>query len=103
LAYNINLSATDPPQFYGSAGPALTSLSRLDPNLLSGTLNTQGLSDGTYRILQYLSLASRANSDQEFAIGHFTREILRLLEYEARGLLLRTRYAIPLLICGDPS
>jgi hypothetical protein len=26
-----------------------------------------------------------------------------VLGYERRGLLLRSRYAIPLLICGDPN
>lgn len=34
----------------------------------------------------------------------FAREILRTLGYEKRaGLLLRSRYAIPLLINGDPK
>ncbi|KAN0114121.1 hypothetical protein V8E52_007097, partial [Russula decolorans] len=60
-------------------------------------------SDETCRLLQYLDLASRANSDQESAIDDFAKEILRALGYEERGLLLRSRYAIPLLISGDPN
>jgi hypothetical protein len=43
------------------------------------------------------------NSGQESAIHDFAREILRALGYEKRGLLLRSRYAIPLLISGDPN
>jgi len=103
LAYNISVSSQSPNNFYGQPLPTVESLSSLDPNLLSGTLDTQGLSDGTYRLLQYLDLASRANSGQESAIDDFAREILRTLGYEKRGLLLRSRYAIPLMISGDPK
>jgi hypothetical protein len=103
LAYNIRVSSQSPDEFYGQPLPTVASLSSLDPNLLSGTLGTQGLSDETYRLLQYLDLASRANSGQESAIDDFAREILRALGYEKRGLLLRSRYAIPLLISGDPN
>jgi hypothetical protein len=103
LAYNIRVSSQSPDSFYGQPLPTVASLSSLDPNLLSGTLGTQGLSDETYRLLQYLDLASRANSGQESAINDFAREILRALGYEKRGLLLRSRYAIPLLISGDPN
>jgi hypothetical protein len=60
-------------------------------------------SDETYRILLYLDLASRANSGQESAIDDFAREILQVLGYETRGLILRSRYAIPLLIFGETN
>ncbi|KAI0253588.1 hypothetical protein BJV78DRAFT_1122961 [Lactifluus subvellereus] len=103
LAYNIQISPLTPDEFYGTPLPTVASLSSLDPQLLSGTLNTAGLSDETYRLLQYLDLASRANAGQESAIDDFAREILRAVGYERRGLLLRSRYAIPLLICGDPN
>ena len=103
LAYNIRVSPQSPDKFYDQPLPTVGSLSSLDPNLLSGTLGTQGLSDETYRLLQYVDLASRANSGQESAIDDFAREILRTLGYEKRGLLLRSRYAIPLMISGDPK
>ncbi|KAI9466329.1 hypothetical protein BJY52DRAFT_1201940 [Lactarius psammicola] len=80
-----------------------TTSDSLDPNLLSGTFDTQGLSDETYRLLQYLDLASKANSGQESAVRDFTGGILRVLGYEKRGLLLRSHYAIPLLINGNQS
>lgn len=102
LAYNIRVSSQSPDNFYGIPLPP-AGLSNLDPYLVSGTLSTQGLSDETYRLLQYLDLASRANAGHESAVNDFTREILRVLGYERRGLLLRSRYAIPLLICGDPN
>jgi hypothetical protein len=92
-----------PHQFYGRALPTVKSLRSIDRNLLSGTLGTRGLSDETYLFLQYLDLALRANSGQESAIDDFAKEILRTLGYEKRGLLLRSHYAIPLLINGDPN
>jgi hypothetical protein len=101
--YNIKVSSQSPDSFYGTPLPATTDLSSLDPHLVSGTLSTPGLSDETFRLLQYLDLASRANAGQESAIDDFAREILRMLGYESRGVLLRSRYAIPLLICGDPN
>jgi hypothetical protein len=108
LLFKIRVSAPQSPEeFYGQPLPTVASLSGLDSNLLFGTLGTQGLSDETYRLLQYLDLASKANSGQESAVHDFTREILRSLGYEKRGLLLRShyrsRYAIPLLGCGEPN
>lgn len=54
-------------------------------------------------MLQYLDLASRANAGQESAIDEFFQELLRMLRFEERGLLLRTRYKIPLTICADST
>ena len=102
-AYNITVSSQSPYQFYGKPLPKVKSLTSIDPNLLSGTLGTPGLSDETYRLLQYLDLASRVESSQASAVHDFTKEILRALGYEKRGLLLRSRYAIPLLVAGDAN
>ena len=60
LAYNIRVSSQTPHSFYGIPLPPVASLN--DPDLVSGTLSTQGLNDGTYRLLQYLDLASTANA-----------------------------------------
>jgi hypothetical protein len=78
LAYNIGVSSQSPDQFYGSPLPPSASLHGFDRDLLTGTLDTQGLSDGTFRMLQYLDLASKANIGQEPAIDDFSREILRV-------------------------
>jgi hypothetical protein len=102
LASNIGASQS-PDGLYCQPLPTVAGLSSHDFHLLSGTLGTQGLSDETYRLLQYLDLASRANSSQEPAIDDFSREIMRALGYEKRRLLLRSRYVIPLLINGDPN
>jgi hypothetical protein len=74
LAYNIRVSSQSPEQFYGQPFPTVENLSSIDPNLLSGTLGTQGLSVETYRLLQYLDLASRANPGQQSAFDEFARE-----------------------------
>ena len=51
MAYNIRvLSSQSPDNFYDQPLPTVESLGSLDPNLLSGTLGTQGLSDKTYRL-----------------------------------------------------
>ena len=73
----------------------MKSLSRLDPHLVSGTLATKGLSDQVYNILQYLDIASRANSGGELVVDDCVKEILRALGYESRGIILRTRRDIP--------
>ncbi|KAM6502553.1 hypothetical protein JOM56_002530 [Amanita muscaria] len=103
-AYNIVVSSQSPDEFYGQPLPTVAALSNLDPYLLSATLDTQGLSIETYRLLQYIDHASRANTGQESTINDFMKEILRLLGYEEkRNLLLRSHHAIPLLISGDPD
>ena len=48
----------------------------------------------TFRILQYIDLATRANVTQESAIDDIARELLRLLNFEEKGTLLQSRYAI---------
>lgn len=99
-AYNIRVSSQSPANFYGQPLPPVESLSSLDPNLLSGTLHTQGVSEETYRVLEYLDLAARRNSSQESAIDDVAKEILRALGYENHGLVLRSRYDLPLVVSG---
>ena len=64
-------SPPNPDKFYSQPLPTVASLTSLDPNILSGTLGTQGLSDEMYRLLQYLDLVSRVNAGQELAIDDF--------------------------------
>lgn len=40
---------------------------------------------------------------QESAINDLAKEILPVLGYERRGLIIRSRYNIPLQTCGDPD
>jgi hypothetical protein len=101
IGYNIKITPQSPDTFYGTPLPTLESLTTLDPHLFSGTLETQGLSDETYRVLQYLFLASEPNLGQDSAIHDFVKEILRVFGYENRDRLLRSYYAIPLLVCYD--
>jgi hypothetical protein len=100
-AYNICVQPLISRVFFGFE-PSST-LTQLDPDFVSGTLDSEGLSDHTYRLLQYLNLAAHANSGQESAIDDFAKEVLRVVGFEERGTLLRSRFAIPLTICGDSS
>ena len=43
LDYNITVSSQTPDESYGQPLPTIASLSSLDPNLVYGTLNTQGV------------------------------------------------------------
>ena len=94
LNCRVKVSSQSPEDFYGQPLPTVASL---DPNIVSGTLDMQGLSDETYRLLQSLDLASKATPDQESAPEDFVRELLRSLRDEMRDLLFRSRYTIPLL------
>ena len=64
LAYNIIVSSQIPETFYDEALPAVASLTGVDRYLLYGSPHTQGLSDETLRLLEYLDLALvQASSD----------------------------------------
>ena len=109
-AYNIKVSLFPDPQiFYGKSYPTVGSLtsssstSNIDPDLFFCTLSMIGLRRETRRLLLYLDLSSRTNSDQELAVHDFVKEILRALGYQDVDSLLRTRYTIPLSINGDPN
>jgi hypothetical protein len=105
LAYNITINVQTSAQFFGREPDA--PLDNLDQDFISycfGADDDQtSISDHTLRLIQYLDLATRANAGQESAIDDFAKELLRLLGFEERGLLLRSRYAIPLTISGDSS
>ncbi len=98
LAYNIQVHSQSAETFFGHPLPTLDGI---DPLLVSGTINTDGTTDRTDRLLQYLHLTLEADADQSFAIDDFAEELLRQLDYQERGTLLRYHYAIPLAICGD--
>lgn len=55
----------------------------------------------TCRLFRYLDFSTHPSVGQESAINDFAKEILRLLGFEERGTLLRSRYLIPFMICGD--
>lgn len=105
MAYNTTVSLQSPEIFYGQPLPSIESLSMLDPHLVSGTFATEGLSDQVYNLLQYMDIASRANSEGELAVDDFAKEILRALGYENRGIILRTRRDMPhpANAYGDPT
>ena len=99
-AYNIIVRRQSAEDFFGYQPNILPET--IDPDFLTATVPPkENLSNANYRLLQYLDLATKANSGQESAIHDFARELLRLLDFEERGTLLRSRYAIPFMISGD--
>src|SRR5258708_17122955 len=99
LAYNIQVHSQSAENFFNHPLPTLDGI---DPLLVSGTHNTEGLTDRTHRLLEYISLASELRVVQESAVDDLTRELLRELGYEEHDPLLRTHYDIPLVICCHP-
>jgi hypothetical protein len=99
-AYNITVRRQDAVVFFGHE---LGSIDHLDPNLFTSVDPTiaTNLSKETYRFLAYLDLASRANAGQESAINDLARSTLEITGFDQTGTILRTRYDIPLIICGE--
>jgi len=99
-AYNIIVRSPPSIDFLGHEPNA--PLDNLDPLFVSGTFDQAELaeSDSTFRLFKYLKFATKRNVGQQSAINDLVKELLRLLGYEERGLLFRSYYAIPLLICG---
>jgi len=100
MAYNVQVSLQDAPQFFGRE---LRPIDHLDSNLLS-TIDPSiavGLCKDTYRFLAYLDLASHANVGQESAINDFERTVLEVMGYDELGTILRSRYDIPFTIAGE--
>ncbi|KAK2464024.1 hypothetical protein APHAL10511_003968 [Amanita phalloides] len=99
-AYNIIVRRQSAVDFFGYQPDTIPET--IDPDFLTAPVPPNGnLSDTTYRLLQYINLAATAHSGQESAIDDVARELLRLLGFEERGTLLRSRYAIPFMISGD--
>ena len=98
VAYNIQIVSQSPGQFFGAAA-ANTSLAELDPLIITGSIDTENLSDTTLRYLTYLDLAARAS--QKACIDEFARQTLDLLGYPERGLALISQYNIPLTISNQ--
>jgi hypothetical protein len=97
IAYNITVVTQSPQDFFrGNTEP---SLNDMDPSLITSTADADNLTDNTFEYLAHLDLASKAT--QESFIDEFARKTLRVLGFVERGLLLTTRFSIPLTICGD--
>lgn len=100
IAYNISVSPVPVEEFFSSV--AEPSLDHLDPNILTAPAGADGpnLSDAVIAYLGYLDLAARVT--QESSID-FAVRTLDLLGFNERGIVVATRYAIPLTICADSN
>lgn len=100
LAYNITVQIQDATEFFGhELGP----IDHLDPNLFSSVDPTiaTNFSKETYRFLCYLDLASRPNAGQECAIDDLAKSVLKIAGFDELDTILRSRYAIPFICCGE--
>ena len=93
-AYNITVRRQSAPDFFGYQPNTIPEY--LDPEFVHSPVppNDNIADVATFRILQYIDLATRANATQESAIDDVARELLRLLNFEEKGTLLQSCYAI---------
>jgi hypothetical protein len=103
LAYNIVVtSIKDDAAFFGRP---LVPENSFDPLLLSNATNPDQLIQLQSDIGEFLTLlncATTFNPEQESAIDDFIRSLLHVLGYFTSGrTVIRSRFAIPFLICGD--
>ncbi|KAF9517288.1 hypothetical protein BS47DRAFT_1375764 [Hydnum rufescens UP504] len=95
--YSITIQRQSPRQFFGFIP---TELPQVGQAFLTSTLATKELSYSCFQLHQYLELASEPEV-RETAIDDFAREILRAVEFEERGVVLRARHVIPLSMSGE--
>ncbi|KAF8901899.1 hypothetical protein CPB84DRAFT_1776969 [Gymnopilus junonius] len=101
MAQLIRSAKSDTPADFFQLG-ADPSLDHLDPSILTSPVTDAedpNLSEATKEYLGYLDLATRAH--QKSAIDDFAAATLRLLGFRAPNTTVATRYAIPLVICGE--
>jgi hypothetical protein len=102
VAYNVMVQRQNSRTFFGYLPTTISNT--VDPAFISADLPAdETLSDSTYRLVQYLDLATNDHCGQESAVYDFVKEFLRVLGFEKRGSLLRSRFSIPLTICGDTA
>jgi len=101
IAYNITIDNATPGEFFHHG--ADPSLDHLDPAILNSLPGSDdsSLPEDVAEYLAYLDLAT--NATQESAVDDFALHTLRLLGFNERKTLFRTRFIIPLTICGDPN
>jgi hypothetical protein len=102
-AYDITVHSVSPQEFFCPESEVDPPLTGLDPALINSPIDLEdtNMSDDAYRFLASLDLAT--NTSQETAIADFARELLRIVGFEERGHILRTRHSIPFSICDSFS
>ncbi|KAH9003456.1 hypothetical protein EDB86DRAFT_3062906 [Lactarius hatsudake] len=95
IAYNITVTTWSPQQFHWYPKPSLVGL---DPTLIDSAVDAENVPDHTFRYLTHLDLAT--NTGQKSLIADFSRETLRLLGYEERGMEGDSTQPEPQVIAG---
>ncbi|SRR6266852_7034042 len=95
-AYNITVTQSPHEFFRRDPEP---SLDGVDPSLINTTVDVDEFPDDIFQYLAHLDLATNAGKESFF--DDFSRENLRVLGFAERGLVIGTRYVIPLTTCGE--
>ncbi|KXN92479.1 hypothetical protein AN958_07426 [Leucoagaricus sp. SymC.cos] len=99
-AYHITICNQSPRHFFGYKPNGLPD--NLDPNILTTQEPNDNLSDATYRLLQYITLAKTpSDSGQKSVPYDAIREVLHAVGFEERGNILRAYFPLPFLIAYD--
>ncbi|KAL6306109.1 hypothetical protein BKA93DRAFT_841742 [Sparassis latifolia] len=96
-AYHIQVVEQDAIAFLGV--PALP-LSSVPQEVLTTASVDDMADDRNFTLVSYMELAMNPKPAQESAVIDFARHLLEMLGYAPRPRVIRTRYDIPLFICG---
>ncbi|KAF8589536.1 hypothetical protein K439DRAFT_1612752 [Ramaria rubella] len=72
----------------------------VNPQIMASSL-TDITDDHIYNVIMSMGWAVFKDSREESAFDDFTVELLRLLNYNSKGQIFRTRKDLPLLMCGE--
>jgi len=98
IAYNITVTTQSLQEFFRGRNTE-PPLDGINPSLINSAVDADDVSDDTFHYLTHLDLATRAV--QESMLDGFSKETLRILGFQERGLSIITHFLIPLIICGD--
>ncbi|KAL6306112.1 hypothetical protein BKA93DRAFT_816502 [Sparassis latifolia] len=99
-AYHIQVVEQDATVFLGVPALPLPSV----PQEVLTTASADDMADDrNFILVRYMDLAMNPKPAQESAVIDFARHLLEMLGYAPRPRVIRTRYDIPLFICGGKN
>lgn len=105
LAYNIVIEVQDATTFFRGQGPSSQSLLNHDSHhaFLSNVSATDIVDDGWFHVVRYMDMVMSPISagEDSSVVVDFTKELLRMLGYHNRRMVLRSRKDLPLYVCGQ--
>jgi hypothetical protein len=96
-AYNISIVEQEQTTFFEGPLPAYTG----PPAFLQHENRVEELDSSSLALIKRLDLAMRVTEGEESAVEDFAAELLRVMGYEAKSTIVRTRKKMRLLVCGE--